>query len=44
MDRSKLRRMACAVVVAACVGLSGSGAPLYAVPLPQQAIRSGRSV
>ncbi len=32
MDRSKLRRMACAVVVAACVGLSGSGAPLFGAP------------
>jgi thiol-disulfide isomerase/thioredoxin len=32
MDRSRLRRMACAVVVAACVGLSVSGAPLYGAP------------
>ena len=29
MDRSRLRRMACAVIVAACMGLSVFGAPLY---------------
>ena len=32
MDRSRLRRMTCAVVVAACVGLSVFGAPLYGAP------------
>src|SRR6476661_8682568 len=32
MDRSRLRRMACAVIVAAYVGLSVSGTPLYGAP------------
>lgn len=32
MDRSRLRRRACAVIVAAYVGLSVSGAPLYGAP------------